>query len=338
MLPFVLSPRPKDASFIPEQTITPFFLIRGAFIIVFYYLNTYIFIPRLLARKKVVVYTLIILGLLILFGSFPRLYHFLTDDNPTWILNPASRHAARPRNFNPPLLSPGSITLFLLVFIFSTGVKAISQWFQTEQRNKEIENEKVFAELSFLKAQINPHFLFNTLNNIYSLAADRSEKTAAAVLKLSNIMRYVLTEAKNDLVTLEKEIRFTTHFIELQKMRLTDRTTVDFKVTGEPALKQITPLLFLPFVENAFKYGVSTRDFSVVAIWLEIGDETLHLMVKNDKHNGHHARPVENTGIGIHNSRRRLDLLYPGRHTLDIADEPSTYTVHLNIRLTCLPV
>jgi sensor histidine kinase YesM len=207
----------------------------------------------------------------------------------------------------------------------------INQWLRSEQRNKEIATEKLHAELSFLKAQINPHFLFNTLNNIYALASSNSEATAPAVMKLSSIMRYVLTEARNDLVPLEKEIQFTTHYIELQKMRLTRKSSIDFTVKGDPIGRQIAPLLLLPFVENAFKYGISTRENSPIGILLDIRTESLNLIVKNHKHTQTSLKIADNTGIGISNTRRRLDLLYDDRYTLDILDEPGTFTVNLNI-------
>jgi sensor histidine kinase YesM len=187
------------------------------------------------------------------------------------------------------------------------------------------------ADLQFLKAQINPHFLFNTLNNIYALASAQSDHTAAAVMKLSSIMRYVLTEAKNDLVPLEKEILFTSHYIELQKMRLTDKTKIDFVINGDPLGREIAPLLLLPFVENAFKYGVSTRECSPISILLEIKEESLFFSISNHKHINTSLRMADNTGIGINNTRRRLDLLYPGKYDLIINDKSNEFTVHLNI-------
>ncbi|HLZ86670.1 MAG TPA: histidine kinase, partial [Puia sp.] len=251
MLPFVFYPRPSqmDYAFFTERYFNPFFVVNALFIIAFYYCNTYLFIPSLLDRKRFFFYTTLILGLLIIYGLMPRIYHVLFGNilppNPALAAN---RPPGPPRSR--PILSAGNIVLFLLVFVFSTGIKVINQWLRSEQRAKEIANEKLKAELSFLKAQINPHFLFNTLNNIYALASAQSEHTAAAVMKLSSIMRYVLTEARNDLVPLEKEIQFTSHYIELQKMRLTDKTSIDFTVQGDPLGRQIAPLLLLPFVEN----------------------------------------------------------------------------------------
>ena len=330
MLPLVFFPRPKESGYFPEQAFNLYFILINIFYITFYYFNSVVLIPRVLERKNTLAYTVIILCLLIFVGMFPRLYQYFFGD----ILKIGSAiRSNRPRNFRPPLLSPGSISIFLLVFIFSTGIKVINQWLQSERRSKQIENEKLNTELSFLKAQINPHFLFNTLNNIYSLAADRSEQTAPAVMKLSSIMRYVLTEAKNDSVPLEKEIQFISDYIELQKMRSTNKTLVSFTVAGDIAGKQVSPLLFLPFIENAFKYGISTRELSPIDIFLESENGTLDFRVKNNKYVNSMLKLSSNTGIGIQNARRRLQLLYEGKYQLDITDEPSTYAIHLNMKL-----
>jgi len=333
MLPLFFFPRPTNSSAIPEQAFTLYFVLSNSFYIAFYYLNANLLIPKLLEQKKMIAYTTIIITLLIFFGVFPRLYQHLFGGDIQRFANAVRPNPNRPRNFRPPILSPGSITIFLLVFIFSTGIKVINQWLQSERRSKQIENEKLNAELSFLKAQINPHFLFNTLNNIYSLAADKSDLTAAAVMKLSNIMRYVLTEAKNDTVPLEKEIQFITDYIELQKMRTTDKTCIDFIIAGESNGKQISPLIFLPFVENAFKYGISTRELSPISILLEMQNGTIHFQVKNSKHKYTNIRPAAKTGIGISNTKRRLDLLYQNRYTLNIDEDPKDYTINLNIHV-----
>lgn len=333
MLPFAFYPRPSqmDAAFFTERYFNPYFLVNTVFIISFYYCNTYLFVPRLFDRRNFAFYTVLILGLMIIYGLMPRIYHALFG-NINFNPNPPpanARPAGPPRSR--PFLSAGNIVLFLLVFVFSTGIKVINQWLRSERRNKEIANEKLKAELSFLKAQINPHFLFNTLNNIYALASVQSEHTAAAVMKLSSIMRYVLTEAKNDVVPLEKEIQFTSHYIELQKMRLTDKTIIDFTVHGDPIGRQIAPLLLLPFIENAFKYGISTRERSPISILLEIKKDSLYFSICNQKHLSTMLRISDNTGIGISNTKRRLDLFYEDRYALNIEDKSSDFSVKLKI-------
>jgi two-component system LytT family sensor kinase len=330
LLPLVFLPiprAPRESNIFAERYLTTFFIVNLGIIMAFYYLNTYLFIPKLLDTKKFLAYTLLILILLVFYGFFPRIYHGLFGSLQPQLQPPG--RPPRPRNY--PLVNSYNIAIFLMVFVFSTGIKVINQWLRSEQRNKEIANEKLQAELSFLKAQINPHFLFNTLNNIYALASSQSEHTAAAVMKLSSIMRYVLTEARNDLVPLEKEILFTTHYIELQKMRLTDKTSIDFTIKGDPMGRQIAPLLLLPFVENAFKYGISTREWSPIRILLEINENSLYFSISNHKHFSTSLKMAENTGIGINNTRRRLDLLYDGKYELIIDDKTNEFSVHLNI-------
>jgi two-component system, LytTR family, sensor kinase len=355
LLPFLFYPRPKevDLSFFQEHFSTTYFLITNGFLIAFYYLNTYAFIPRLFDQKKFLGYTALILALLIFFCVLPRIYHGLFPNAAPFNGAQSGRPPTAPFNAGPgigtqpgqpgqlggrqgpqrvrPIISAANLAVFLMVFVFSTGIRVINQWLRSEQHNKEIANEKLKAELSFLKAQINPHFLFNTLNNIYALATAQSEQTAAAIMKLSSIMRYVLTEARNDLVPLEKEILFTSHYIELQKMRLTDKTIVDFSVRGEPLGHQIAPLLLLPFVENAFKYGISTRERSPINILLEIQKDSLNFKICNQKHLNTLLRVSDNTGIGISNTKRRLDLFYEDRYSLEIDDKANEFSVHLKI-------
>ncbi|MBS1599797.1 MAG: histidine kinase [Bacteroidetes bacterium] len=330
MLPLFFFPRPLDAATIPDQAFTLFFVLNNLSYIAFYYLNSNLLIPKLLEHNKVFAYTTILILLMIFFGIFPRLYQYFFGDFQRFS---SSIVRTSPRSTRPPILSGGAIAIFLLVFIFSTGIKVINKWLQSERRSKLIENEKLKTEISFLKTQINPHFLFNTLNNIYSLAADKSDLTAPAVMKLSSIMRYVLSESKNETVPLDKEIHFTNDYIELQKMRTTSKTCIVFTISGTPNGQQISPLLFLPFVENAFKYGLSAREQSPISILLEIQKNNIFLKVKNNKHQGSNSKTDYNTGIGLNNTKRRLDLLYPNKHTLVIDDEPSSYTINLNILL-----
>lgn len=357
LLPFVFYPRPRERefSFFTERYFTALFIVNFVFIVAFYYLNTHVIIPKLLDHKKFLSYTLIILALMIFYGFLPRIYHGLFGSYQPLGAGPGGGGGLGPGGVAPsvapgagvgaspgvglrpsrpriyPLVNAFNIAVFLMVFVFSTGIKVINEWLRSEQRNKEIANEKLQAELSFLKAQINPHFLFNTLNNIYALASGQSEHTAPAIMKLSSIMRYVLTEARNDLVPLEKEILFTSHYIELQKMRLTDKTSIDFTINGDPLGRQIAPLLLLPFVENAFKYGISTREWSPIRILLDIKKDSLYFSISNQKHFNTALRMADNTGIGISNTKRRLDLLYENRYELTIEDKTGEFSVHLNI-------
>ena len=225
---------------------------------------------------------------------------------------------------------PGSYAVFMLVFAIGTCITVMQQWIKTERNKERIETEKLNTELSFLKSQVNPHFFFNTLNNIYSLAIVQSEQTAPAVLKLSSIMRYILTETQNDFVPLENEISFLKNYIDLQLVRLTDKVKVTFNADIQNPQIQIAPLLFIPFVENAFKYGISTKENSAINIELtQKGKEVVLFVSNNIVHTD--ATIHETTGIGINNVKRRLELLYPSKFDLHVSDDGKLFTVNLSI-------
>lgn len=298
------------------------FVFIDLYLLAFYYFNTQILIPHLLTKRKWLWYVLTILVFFIAFVFIHKIFHTAIDlETPEKLRRP--HHS---------LLYPftGSSAIFFLVFTVSTCSGVIQKWLEIEKKKQEIENEKLATELSFLKTQINPHFLFNTLNNIYSLALVKSDATADAVLKLASIMRYVLSETKHDLVSLQKEIQFIQHYIELQKVRLTDKVSIQFLVEGDTQGKQIAPLILIPFVENAFKYGISTREISNIEFNIQINEKSIvftsqNHIVAGDKESN------EKTGIGLQNTKRRLELLYPQKHTLSVSEENGNFVVHLTL-------
>lgn len=214
--------------------------------------------------------------------------------------------------------------LFLLALFLSLSLRIADRW-------RAAEKARLSTELSYLKAQINPHFLFNTLNSIYSLALEKSDATADAIVRLSSFMRYVIREAHDDRVALPKELDYISHYVALQQLRLDDTATVDFQVSGDPAGLEIAPLLLISFIENAFKYGVNPDGKSGIRIRVDILGDTLHLLVENSKVR---VFQDEQTGIGLENTRARLRLLYPRRHELTIRDEGTTFAVNLTLRLS----
>jgi LytS/YehU family sensor histidine kinase len=215
--------------------------------------------------------------------------------------------------------------LFLAVFIISIALKL-------QARFKETEKAKLAAELAYLKSQINPHFLFNTLNSIYSLALKKSDDTANAIVKLSGMMRYNITDAQSEFIEIEKEIDYITSYIELQKIRLGETAKVNFAVNGIADKHQIAPLLLISFIENAFKYGVNPEIESFIQITIGITNNTVELKVYNKIVP---VNIVENTktGTGIANVIRRLDLLYSGKYQLQISHTETDYTVTLIITI-----
>ncbi|HRD40256.1 MAG TPA: sensor histidine kinase, partial [Bacteroidia bacterium] len=186
-------------------------------------------------------------------------------------------------------------------------------------------------ELSYLKAQINPHFLFNTLNSIYSLAIQKSDETANAVVKLSGMMRYVLTESQNEFVSLQKELDYINNYIELQKTRLDSTIKLHYTITGTTTGKAIAPLILIPFIENAFKYGVNAEENSEITIEISVNEAAINLFVKNNKVSIR-PDPENRSGLGIENTKSRLLLLYPGKHYLNIDDNSASFSVSLSIK------
>ena len=216
-------------------------------------------------------------------------------------------------------------------FIFlSTVLKFGSDWFINDKIKSNLENEKLIAELAFLKSQINPHFLFNSLNNIYSLAYQKADKTPEAILKLSEIMRYMLYESNEGKVALSEEIRYLENYIELQKLRFKDDTYIKFEIIGEVSEQQITPLILISFVENAFKHGLVNDPENPVSIYLKIEPAGILFRTTNKKSK---QNKDDTGGIGLKNVRRRLDLIYTDKYKLHIEDKNDIYTCELYLNL-----
>ncbi|MEP7373443.1 MAG: sensor histidine kinase [Chitinophagaceae bacterium] len=312
-----------------------------------FYLNTWILLPKLYLKEKYFLYAACIVLLSV----------------AVWILKPfdrlvSSRHqytsivdrqGQPPENFGrpPPERPPGnpdgppreqtgrrsprvdvvSIFLFIMILAMSLAIQIRQRLRIAEQRALKAEADRANAELSFLKAQINPHFLFNTLNNIYSLAAVKSDHTAESIMKLSNIMRYVTDDIREEYVPLENEVSFISDYIDLQRLRLGDKMEVGFLVSGKITGKKIAPLMLMTFIENVFKYGISKHEPSAIDIQLTATRDMIRFFCQNKLYPA--PRQTESTGIGIDNTKQRLQYLYPGKHELSIKTENGKYTVLL---------
>lgn len=227
-----------------------------------------------------------------------------------------------------------SITIYAGISLFSCGffvvvsslLKFAIDWFGNERVQRSLESEKKEMELQFLKSQLNPHFLFNSLNNIYSLAYQKSDKTADAILKLSEIMRYMIYESNDSWVSLSKEVEYVQSFIELQKLRFKDGAAVELTLNGEIDNQHIVPLILISFVENAFKHGVANDPKDPIRINIIANQKILHFSITNKK-NKHNKDQMG--GVGLNNVERRLQLLYPERYKLNIVNSATHYTSEL---------
>jgi len=235
----------------------------------------------------------------------------------------------------PPDRRPGFLSKkprFEYLFQFMM-VLVLSAMIRINNRLKQIEKEKVNAELAYLKAQINPHFLFNTLNSIYSSAIEENaDNTASAVVKLSGMMRYVISESQHLYVPLEKELSYISDYIELQKIRLGETVHLDYSISGDPARKQVAPLILISFIENAFKHGVNPEEDSSIDIEIIIDGNRLQMSVLNNKVNTVNGNASKNN-VGLENTTNRLKLLYPSKYELVIKEDEKEYRVLLKINL-----
>ena len=211
----------------------------------------------------------------------------------------------------------------------SAAVYSVQQNFKTEIANRKLKDEVVKSELAFLKSQINPHFLYNTLNYVYSLAIPISDKLANAILRLSDLMRYTLNESPDGGVSLVKEVEYLESYIELFKMRFEPNFFVDFNAEGIVEQK-VAALVLIPFVENAFKHGVLNDEKHPVRIKLKVNGKRLSFEVSNKIS---HAQKDHSSGVGLVNIHRRLDLIYPDQHELLISNNGNTYKTTLIINL-----
>lgn len=308
-------------------------------IVNFYYFNKGYLIPNILARKKTILYIsavtacfflyLTILYIIVLHSREHKdLLNSVEFKNYLKKMLAMDPHYVQP---GPRYFSTGPIALFLLVFVVGLGSNVVSQWFSAEQKKEEISRQQLQTELSFLKSQVNPHFLFNSLNSIYSLSLSNSKQTSDAVMKLSRILRYTLEEANSNIVSLAQEIEFIRNYIEMQKIRLTDNVSIKFVTKGDTGSVSIAPLLLIPFIENAFKYGISTHNESNIVAEINAEGKDIQFTCVNTNFPGM-ALKNKGTGMGISNTKRRLELLYPDKHVLDIQETMETFSVTLTIK------
>lgn len=306
-------PHPEES----ESSRMWFFMVMNLFHIAFFYLNHSILVPRFLLKGKRWQYFAGVAGAYVAMAIVSTsLYELFISTRP------GMNFPHAPGMF-------GMFSIFTMVWAASSGIRLNAEWNRAETLRRESENARLNAELSQLKSQINPHFLFNTLNGIYTLTLSKNDAAPEAVMKLSHLLRYVIADTDADFVPLEKDLEHLHHFIDLHRMRLTPKTAVSFRVDGETNGKTIAPLLLLPFVENAFKFGSSTREDSPIDIDIRVEASALHFECRNTVRN----RQSDSPGIGIANTSRRLDLLYPGRYTLQSGEKDGIYTVQLRIEL-----
>ena len=249
-----------------------------------------------------------------------------------------------PEKFNRYLDAPPKTSLIVGLFSVTKGVftgagflfmlRYVKQWYLKEQRNLQLQKENTESQLKLLTAQIHPHFLFNTLNNIYSQTQTESPKGSKMILELSDMLRYILTEGGKAAVTLQKELTMIRDYINLERIRYGNKLDIHLSLPNDTGHLQIAPLLLLPFLENCFKHGASKfLSAPWINLKIEIHGRQLTMKLMNGKESNHLDLQPK-SGTGICNVKKRLDLLYPGKHELQISDQPEVFVVDLRLELT----
>ena len=291
------------------------------------YFTVYFLLPRFLFKRKYFQFAIIFLLSVAIFIILQRIFKYyisyplffpdiLEKGEKFWHINPFYSF----------------LNIYTVVGLFAS-IKLMKYWYKNQQIRTELENKNKTSELALLRSQLNPHFLFNTLNNIDSLIMTNPGKASDAIIKLSDIMRFMLYDTSVDVIPLEKEINYLKSYISLQKIRQKDPGFVEVEIAGDCTGKTIAPMLFIPFVENAFKHGQKNIPAPGIRVRLECLNDSIHFEVINHAGPSDRMNKDHTTGIGLANTRRRLELLYPGRHKLTLEKENGLYFSRLTIRI-----
>lgn len=319
--------------------LPPQFWIKQAIVFILwvslFYLNIQVMVPQLLFENRVGLFAAAMLAAVavVLLISLAADSWLNLSEHMSRAFNPGGN--AKPHTTGPHI-NPVLLLATMLVLGIGTSIKTVQKWQKDAEITQSLEKQRISTELSFLKAQINPHFFFNTLHSIYALTMINIETSREALHTLSRMMRYVLYETQSGTTLLSKEIEFLQDYINLMKLRLTEKVTITFDKPSPLHDVPVAPMLFLPFVENAFKHGVSALSPSSIRVAIYQQGQTLQLDVRNTILPEKRVVLEESSGIGLANTRRRLDLLYPKHYTLAITEKTpeNEYRAHLMLDIS----
>jgi len=290
------------------------------FTMVVVYTINYLILPKFLKQKRYMLLGIIIMLILALEPTLPRILVMkLSGEEVTF------------KNFLDYNLLPFYFETGLITFI-ALSIKLFKERNREQEQKNLLAQQKLESELSTLKSQLNAHFLFNTLNNLYGLAKKKSDHTAEGILKLSEMLHFVLYDCSSDSYPIQKELDFINNYIELEKLRYGKRLRIEMIEELDHSEFKIAPLLLFPFIENSFKHGASKK---AKEVWIKIRIATkplsLVLEVENNRYLDQALRSQKSGGVGLENVQKRLDILYPKQHTLTIRSDDATFSVHLII-------
>lgn len=305
------------------------FWIPLVFYAIIFYLNYFVLIDRLLFPKKMVAFFVLNAAIITV---FLLLKEYIEN---TFFAELAKKRANTSGNTGPPFKMAIYIqTLsYMAPLLFSIAIKSTKRWVKTEAERKEAINVKLKSELQHLHYQLQPHFFFNSLNNIYALVDISPKQAKTSIHSLSKLMRYMLYETNEESVPLSKEIDFMTKYIDLMKLRVSDKTTVNYSFPKEETGITIAPLLFISLIENAFKHGVSASKESEITIKMTVQNKTVKFVIENENL-PKKTDDKSGSGIGLPNIEKRIDLLYPNKHSFKTEVKDNRFIAQLEIETT----
>lgn len=284
------------------------------------YLNFYVLMPKFLHKKRYFLYAVLLIGSMLFFGSIISLYFYLIyqpGEPLEFFLSTANS-------------SLGSVSTTVLVTMV---IKIVREWRKSQKRNQDLQKENIETELKLLKAQLNPHFMFNAINNIYFLIRKDPDLAEKSLASFSDMLRYQLYECNEEKVLLTKEIEHTSNFIKLAKLRKGDKLNLSFEIQEDLNGLLIAPFLIFPLVENAFKHvSVENGNREWINIKVSLEKEILHVFVSNSRsHSSKSKDLISFGGIGLVNLKKRLDLSYPGTYKLNISESDESFEVDMKV-------
>ncbi|MEW2921774.1 MULTISPECIES: sensor histidine kinase [Flavobacteriaceae] len=293
------------------------------------YFTIYYLIPRFIFKRKIIQFIVILFSSIFVMVVIKYLLTYFLIREDVWPEGPETHSLTL--NYTVVMMLG---ELYVITFVAS--IKLTIDWLRETGRAARLEKEQLESELRFLRAQISPHFFFNTLNNIYSLSLEKSDKTPETIIKLSDLMRYVLYETKDKNQSLRKELVFIQNYLDLEKIRYNENLQLEFRIIGNPKGKKIAPMLLVQFIENAFKHGANQNIRKVrISINIRIEEKFLYFEIRNTKPKNHlHTKEKYAGGIGLLNVEKRLKLRYgEDEYKLDIHEELDEYIVNLKLKL-----
>jgi two-component system LytT family sensor kinase len=304
----------------PNYNFSEYFLYRllinNGILAILFYLNAYYFFPIIFKKKGVIIYLISLIFCIVLAFFLAK---YVDQD-----LFPVKRKWNR---------SPiSNILSYIFILVVSTSYRIIIDYIKDQKLLKEKETENLKTELSFLKSQVSPHFMFNVLNNLVSLARKKSDKMEPALIQLSNLLRYMLYEGNQGKINLLQELKYLNGYIDLQKLRFGDDAEIIFDYQGDLNEFELEPMLLIPFVENAFKHGMGSQNKPIIKITMGVENKTLTFVVENEIIQTGESKD-NSSGIGLANVKRRLELLYKQNYSLNISEANNFFRVQLKIKM-----